>query len=89
MTIKGKTIVVTGASSGIGYALAMALAKKGARLTLASRHKDILTDISHEITDTFPACPPPYVVETDVSQKADRENLVKKCIEEHGSINVL
>ena len=45
MNWKGKTVFLTGASSGIGEALAVALAKKGAVLALIARREELLNDI--------------------------------------------
>jgi short-subunit dehydrogenase len=43
---KGKTVLLTGASSGIGEGIALALAKKGATLGLLARREDLLTDLA-------------------------------------------
>lgn len=45
MKINGKSIIVTGASQGLGRALALELAGKGAKLTLAARHASALTEV--------------------------------------------
>ena len=45
MTLKGKIVLVTGASSGIGSATAMAFAAEGARLLLAARRADKLAEV--------------------------------------------
>ena len=47
--IEGKVVIVTGASSGIGEAIARRLAKQGARLMLAARRADKLSDIVGDI----------------------------------------
>lgn len=43
--IKGKVVIITGASSGIGEATALLLAEKGAKLVLAARRKEKLAEI--------------------------------------------
>lgn len=48
-TIKGQRILITGASSGIGEALARGLARQGARVALAARRMDRLKDIADEL----------------------------------------
>jgi short-subunit dehydrogenase len=49
MQLSGKHVVITGASSGIGEALARELAKAGAKLTLVSRREDLLQKLAKEI----------------------------------------
>ena len=44
MSIEGKVAIVTGASSGIGYATAMALSKAGAKVAIGARRTDKLAD---------------------------------------------
>ena len=48
MTLKGKTVLVTGASSGIGAATALAFAAEGARLLLAARRAEKLAIVAAE-----------------------------------------
>ena len=48
MSFKGKTIILTGASKGIGRALAINLAKQGANLSLVARSKDELKAVQAE-----------------------------------------
>jgi len=45
MTIKGKVAIITGASSGIGYATALALSKAGAKVAIGARRTDKLEQL--------------------------------------------
>src|SRR5436190_10944382 len=51
MQWKGKTVFLTGASSGIGEGIALALAKKGAVLGLVARREDMLADLAKRCED--------------------------------------
>jgi short-subunit dehydrogenase len=51
MELRGKVVVVTGASSGIGEATAVGFAKRGARVVLAARRLDRLEELAERITD--------------------------------------
>ncbi|MGF1553080.1 MAG: SDR family oxidoreductase [Paracoccaceae bacterium] len=51
MELAGKTIIVTGASSGIGAAAARLFAREGARLVLGARRKALLDEIARQIRD--------------------------------------
>ena len=52
--VNGERVILTGASSGIGKALAFELARKGARIVLTSRRLDLLNRVADEITHAFP-----------------------------------
>ena len=49
MTIKDKVAIITGASSGIGYATALALSKVGAKVAIGARRVDKLEQLENEI----------------------------------------
>lgn len=77
-----KSIVVTGASGGIGAAVATALARRGDRVVLAARRGDELERLARELgRDAFP-------VVTDVTVRADVEHLRDRAIERFGEIDV-
>ena len=84
--LEGKVVVITGASRGLGKALALACAKAGANLVLNSRNADSL-DLVVEETEgegaealAFPG---------DVSRSAHVEKLVGAAVERFGKIDVL
>ena len=50
MSIEGKVAIITGASSGIGYATALALSKVGVKVAIGARRTDKLEQLGNEIT---------------------------------------
>ncbi len=83
---KGKVVVITGASSGIGEALAKVYAAAGAKVVLAARQESKLQALVAEIeaaggAAAYSAC--------DVVEPADCERLVAKAIEAYGKIDIL
>ncbi len=84
--MKNKVIIITGASSGIGKALAFALAKKGNKLVLAGRNKEKLNAVLQKMNEVNISA---ISIVTDVCKKEDCKNLIHKCITEFGRIDVL
>lgn len=85
-SLKGKNIVITGASSGIGKALSIEASKCGANLVLASRKIDQLEAIKSEISN------PKLIilcVQTDITNQKECENLMQLANEKLGSIDIL
>ncbi len=81
MEVKGKVVIVTGASSGIGLAVAKLLSRQGAKVVLAARSSHI-KNIEKELPDSL-------AILTDVTQTDDIKNLVKKVMEKYGKIDIL
>ena len=86
LPFKDKIFVVTGASSGIGKAIAIEAAKQGANVALAARNIDKLNDVAKVIEGFGTKALP---VKTDVSNREDAKNLIEKTIENFGKIDVL
>lgn len=79
-----KVVVITGASSGIGKALAEKYASEGFNLVLAARRIERLEELKEKLSnvEVLP-------VQTDVTKEADCKNLIDKAIEKFGKINIL
>ena len=73
MELKGKTAVITGASRGIGKAIAEALCKEGMNLCIAARGKDDVTKTAGELSKKYGVKVYPAVC--DVSKQKDLEKL--------------
>jgi len=82
MEIKNKIAIVTGASSGIGRALAHELTKRGATLVLAARSGDALSKLSAELPGSF-------AVPTDMTKLSDVQNLIAQTQKKFGRVDLL
>jgi short-subunit dehydrogenase len=88
INLQGKRVLLTGASSGIGRALAVQLADQGAILVLAARRADLLDEVAEEIHAV--GHPRPIVIPTDLSERGSAATLCATAIEAlGGSIDVL
>lgn len=83
--LKGKTIVITGASSGIGKAIALTLAKEGVNLVLAARREALLQELASECESLGSNA---IAIRADVTLYPHVENLVNEAIEFFGGIDV-
>jgi len=80
-----KTIVITGASSGVGRAMALQFAAAKATLILAARREIALMELADECTAMGARA---VAVRTDVTEPADVENLAKVAFMINGAIDV-
>ncbi len=86
MTGTGKIAVVTGAGSGIGRAVALALLREGYSVALAGRHRETLEET---VTQAGPASVRARAVPTDVSDPASVRNLFDQTKEIFGRLDLL
>jgi NADP-dependent 3-hydroxy acid dehydrogenase YdfG len=86
VSIEGKVIVITGASSGIGRATAELLAERGAFVVLGARRLEPLQMVADEIQASGGRV---AFKQTDVRQRADVEVLVSFAVQEGGKLDVM
>ena len=86
MTFAGKAVVVTGASSGIGKALCLELARQKPGLVLAARDEAALAEVSRLCRDRGAET---EIVPTDVSSQEQCENLIERAAGRFGGIDAL
>ncbi len=87
MELQGMTGVVTGASSGIGAAIARALAAEGVSLVLSARDREALESVRDSLAK--PARDRAIVEPADVAIQADVERLVARAVDEFGRIDLM
>jgi len=84
--LSGKVALVTGASSGIGEATALALAAEGARVAIAARRVERLNDLAERIgkcgTEALP-------IEADVTDEAQASGMVARVLKDFGRLDML
>lgn len=85
--LKGKAAIVTGASRGIGKALASTAASLGVNVAIAARNDVPLKETADEIRNKYKVEALP--IACDVTKLADLENLVNKTKEKFGRIDIL
>jgi len=84
--LEGKTALITGASKGIGKAIALALAEAGARLVLVSRNLELLNETAAAIRKLGAEA---SVFQTDVTDEAQVLRLEKAVAGECGKVQIL
>lgn len=87
MQLSGKRALVTGASSGIGRAIAVALAKEGVRLAIAARRVAALTSLADEIEKSGGVRP--VVLAADLSKRGEAEDLARRATAALGGVDLL
>ena len=84
--LEGKVAMITGASQGLGRALALAYAKEGAQVVVNSRSEESIRPVAEEAESTSAEV---LALAADVSKSADVEKLVGAAVERFGKIDVL
>jgi 3-oxoacyl-[acyl-carrier protein] reductase len=87
LQLNGKTALVTGASRGIGRAIALGLAREGAKLVIAARRKNLLEELAREIVAARGA--EALVVESDLYQEGSAEKLAAEAEKALGRVDIL
>lgn len=84
--MKDKVVIITGATSGIGKAIAIAFAKRGARITISGRNQESLqqteTELKKYTSDILS-------IQMDVSIESDCVRLINETLNRFGSIDIL
>ena len=82
-TLEGKVVLVTGASSGIGQATALALSEAGARVAVGARRADRLKTLAEDAPSEL------LVLELDVTDQQSVQDAVAATIERFGALDAL
>ncbi len=85
--LREKVVVITGASRGLGRALALAYAQEGASLVISSRDAGSLDPVAEEVKDAGEI--EVLAVPADISRSTHVETLVSAAVEQFGRIDVL
>lgn len=86
MSFKSKTVVITGASSGIGRALAYEFSAEGANVVLGARQESELKVVADDIASKGGQA---AYIATDVTREEDCKALIAKAVEVFGGVDVL
>jgi NAD(P)-dependent dehydrogenase (short-subunit alcohol dehydrogenase family) len=84
--VKGRRVLVTGGSSGIGKAVAQRVAAAGATVLICARNQEELDATCKEIRDAGGVC---HAYAADLSEEKSGHELVHKVTAEHGGIDIL
>lgn len=86
MKLSGAVTIITGASSGIGRAAALELARRGSHVVLAARRAEQLEDVARLCRERGVRA---HVAATDVTRRDEVERLVRVTLHEFGRVNLL
>ncbi|MGI0024568.1 MAG: SDR family oxidoreductase [Nitrososphaera sp.] len=84
--IRGKVAIVTGASSGIGFATSLALSKAGARVAAGARRMDRLVSLENEVAKNEGEI---LTQKLDVTRKAECDAFVDAVVKRWGTVDIL
>ena len=87
LDIRGRTALVSGASTGIGAGVALALAREGARLAVTARRFDKLEELAHALTqEGYPA---PLLLPADLTDRTALERVAETARQALGPVDIL
>jgi NADP-dependent 3-hydroxy acid dehydrogenase YdfG len=84
--IKNKVAIITGASSGIGFATALALSKKGVKVAIGARRTDMLSELEKKIKESGGEV---YSQKLDVTKKNECNSFVDNVLKKWGTVDIL
>ncbi len=84
--VKGKRVMITGASSGIGLEAALKVGEAGGEVLLVSRTREKLDEVAEQVRERGGTA---HVHPADLSDTDDLERMAQEVISEHGGIDVL
>ncbi len=89
MKLYNKTAVITGASQGLGKAIATEFVKEGANVIICARNVNQLTSTQIELIEISHPRQSVFVIQADISNKNDMDKLYKTSIHQFGKIDIL
>jgi short-subunit dehydrogenase len=84
--VKGRTVLITGASSGIGRAAALKIGKAGGTVLLVARTREKLEEVGREIEDLGGTA---YVHPCDLTDSDDIDRMAAEVLEHHDAVDIL
>jgi NAD(P)-dependent dehydrogenase (short-subunit alcohol dehydrogenase family) len=84
--IEGKKILITGASSGIGFEAALKIGDAGGEVLLVSRTREKLDEVAQQVEEKGGTA---HVHPADLSDLEDIDRLAQEVLEEHGGVDIL
>lgn len=84
-SLKNRVVVITGASAGIGRAMALAFAREGAHVVIAARRADKLSQVQAEVETLGAKC---LSLVTDVSESGQIDHLLDATLETFGQVDI-
>jgi short-subunit dehydrogenase len=85
-SVAGSRLVITGASQGIGRALAVAAARRGAKVLAAARSDELMSELAAEVRSSGGTI---ETVHADVTSAEDRQRMVEAAVSAFGGADVL
>lgn len=87
LKLKGKTALVTGASQGLGKAIAMGLAAEGVQVAITARRKELLENVSNEIVSAVGM--KPVIIVADLYPDNASEDIAAAALKAMGRVDIV